>query len=134
MSVMATKPKTTAKGYCVVYATIVTRNDPPATAYCTAPNPSKGLTKKTRTFSTKRMSRPFAFSAPTPRSRIRPERIFGSERRGAAMNGAGAYNATPLGLFRVLKAVGSRQSAVGSRQKAEGRRQKAEGQKAEEGK
>src|SRR6185436_11577699 len=88
---------------------MVTRNEPPAMAYCTVPKPSNGLTKRRRIFSMKRIRNAFAFSAVTPRSRTRPERTFVKVRRGRGSSiclrgvygeGPAVINAAKAAVFR----------------------------------
>src|ERR1044071_5100360 len=86
---------TTATGHFTAYAAIVTANDPPASAYCMAPNPSNGLTKSRRTFSKNSSRNAFAFSAATPRNRIRPVRILGSDRRPEVVESMDPAHTTP---------------------------------------
>src|SRR5688572_26746495 len=103
MRVITTKPTTIASGSWVAYAAMVTTNEPPATAYCIAPNPSNGLTKRMRIFSARRMTSDFALTAKTVRSRSRPERSFGNVRRRGEdvedMDFAGPYNVAFGALF-----------------------------------
>src|ERR1051326_8114393 len=55
--------------------------EPPAIAYCIAPNPSNGLTTSDRAPSAKRRSNAFSFSKATPAGATAPERIRGNQWR-----------------------------------------------------
>src|SRR5438105_5885693 len=74
ISVTSTNPTTSPSRNFVAYAAIVTIIDPPAIAYCAAPNPSNGFTKSV-------MRNAFSFRTATPIATRAAERTRGKSRR-----------------------------------------------------